>query len=299
MIQFCGRTGRPTDVGINMELFHGRTFATRADSRNDKTRAYAPPIDRGPRRTDNRTIVRLSNSRSHPTRKARPARSRIPSVMIVHRPDRTNRADTAGSGRVRRRADARKLEILRAASTVFRERGFVHSGMRDIATAANLSTANLYHYFRGKDEILFFCQNRSLDRMLAAVDAARTPGHSFTVQLRSILVFHTLCIIDDVEGSAAHLETDSLPPAMRTPLIRKRDDYEKSIRKLVSDGSAAGEFEVTDPVIATRAVLGALNWTARWFRRDGRYTPQAVAEQLADFIILGLAARRPAARARR
>ena len=37
--------------------------------------------------------------------------------------------------------------------------------MRDIAVAADLSPANLYHYFSGKDEILFFCQDRTLDRL--------------------------------------------------------------------------------------------------------------------------------------
>ena len=37
---------------------------------------------------------------------------------------------------------------------MFRERGFAETGMRDIAGAADLSAANLYHYFAGKNEIL-------------------------------------------------------------------------------------------------------------------------------------------------
>src|SRR5678816_4372384 len=60
-----------------------------------------------------------------------------------------------------------------AAARVFGERGFAAAGMREIAHAADLSAANLYHYFRGKDEILFFCQEQALERMLAALAEAR------------------------------------------------------------------------------------------------------------------------------
>ena len=70
-------------------------------------------------------------------------------------------------------ATAQRDAILRAAARLFRERGFADTGMRDIAEAADLSAANLYHYFDGKDELLFYCQDRALDRMLDAVAAAR------------------------------------------------------------------------------------------------------------------------------
>src|SRR5437762_14330683 len=69
------------------------------------------------------------------------------------------------NGHLRRRYLARRLEILRAAGREFRVRGFAETGMRDIAAAAALSPANLYNYFRGKHDILFFCQDNSLDRM--------------------------------------------------------------------------------------------------------------------------------------
>jgi len=45
--------------------------------------------------------------------------------------------------RRRRRHDARRDGILRAAARMFRDRGFAETGMRDIAGAADLSAANL------------------------------------------------------------------------------------------------------------------------------------------------------------
>src|SRR5437773_10155688 len=77
------------------------------------------------------------------------------------------------NGHLRRRYLARRLEILRAAGKEFRVRGFAATGMRDIAAAAALSPANLYNYFAGKHELLYLCQDNSLDRRIAALDKAR------------------------------------------------------------------------------------------------------------------------------
>jgi len=200
---------------------------------------------------------------------------------------RSNGVASAPS-RAERRAEARRLDILRAASRVFRERGFAGAGMREIAAAADLSPANLYHYFGGKHEILYFCQDRSLDRMLGAVGGARRSEERLVDRLRGVIEAHALCLLDKLEGSAAHLELESLPEKLREPILAKRDRYEREIRRLVTEGVDRGEFAPCDPKLVTRAILGAVNWSARWFRRDGADSPEQVASGLADFLVRGL-----------
>src|SRR5437588_10007016 len=107
------------------------------------------------------------------------------------------------NGHLRRRYLARRLEILRAAGREFRVRGFAETGMRDIAAAAALSPANLYNYFRGNHEILFFCQDNSLDRLIAALDQARRTRTSAAIKLSMVIVSHFACLLDEPEGSAA------------------------------------------------------------------------------------------------
>jgi AcrR family transcriptional regulator len=209
---------------------------------------------------------------------------------------KTNARSQAAGGPRQRRRDRQRQAILKAAAQLFRERGFADTGMRDIAEAADLSAANLYHYFAGKNELLVYCQERALDRMLAAVATARQQAASPVEQLRMVLEAHTRTLLDDIEGATAHLQIESLPPAMRDAIVKKRDRYERGIRKIIEDGVKRGEFvEMEAPIIA-RAMLGAMNWTVTWFRPDGPAPAGDVAEALSRFLVRGIASRTPAVR---
>ena len=195
------------------------------------------------------------------------------------------------TSRVQRRYQARRLEILRAAGREFRTRGFAETGMREIAAAADLSPANLYNYFHGKDEILFFCQDSALDRLIANLEKTRRAKAASAERLRSVIVFHLRCVLDEVEGSAAHLLTNSIPHHLQKRLLAKRDRYEQGFRHLVARGIRSGEFFPTDPALAARAILGALNSTVLWFNSQGRLTPDELADNFATYLIRGLQAK--------
>ncbi|HET9735773.1 MAG TPA: TetR/AcrR family transcriptional regulator [Burkholderiales bacterium] len=186
---------------------------------------------------------------------------------------------------MRQRNEARRLDILRAAARVFRRRGIAAAGMREIAEEAGLSPGNLYHYFSGKDEILLFCQERTLERMLAAVKEARGTAAE---RLRAVLQAHVHSMLDELESATAHLDVEALPEGMRAQMIEKRDVYERAIRAIVADGAKSREFARCDASLVTRAMLGAVNWTARWYRPDGPQTPSEIAQALSDYLVKGL-----------
>lgn len=192
------------------------------------------------------------------------------------------------SPRAERRYLARRLQILRATGKMLRLQSFSDMKMRDIAAAADLSPANLYNYFKGKHDLLFFCQDNSLDRMLTALRTARSAKASAAEKLRLVIESHLRCVLDEVEGSAAHLLISQLPAHLQRPLVAKRDRYEDGVRDLIVTGMRSGEFMACDAALATRAILGALNWSVRWFSPEGPLTASQIAHEFSYFLIRGL-----------
>lgn len=204
-----------------------------------------------------------------------------------------------GQSRRERRREEERFRIIRAAERVYRQRGFAAAGMREIAAEADLSPANLYHYFTSKEELLFFCQDRALDRLQEALESARNARGPVDERLREFAVAHVLCLIDDAEGSAAHFEVDALSPPLRARITAKRAEYKDGLRALIALGMRRGELRRADPTLAMRGFSGALNWTAHWYRPDGPYAAAEVAEQIADYAVAGLTAGAPRASQRR
>lgn len=56
----------------------------------------------------------------------------------------------------------KKQHILNAAINVFIENGFEKTSMRDIASAAGLTTGAIYHHFKNKDELFYYAVKEAM-----------------------------------------------------------------------------------------------------------------------------------------
>jgi AcrR family transcriptional regulator len=186
------------------------------------------------------------------------------------------------------RAVGRKLEILRGAAAAFRDKGYAATSVRDIARRLSMVPGNLYYYFRNKQEILYFCQEYSLDVLLReARRIVRLPAPP-EEKVRSLVKAQVLCMLDELHGSAGHIEFHAIPKRRLRRIITRRDEYERMVRDVVAEGLRSGRFAPCDPKLVTLAILGAVNWTARWYRAEGEQPPEKIAGAFADYLVRGL-----------
>lgn len=198
----------------------------------------------------------------------------------------TTARESAATPRVRER----KREILRAASALFRRQGLPATGMRDIAAAAGMAVGNLYYYFRDKQEILAFCQEDALEGLLELVSRVRALPIPADQKLYLLMVGHVARLHEGTPGSIAHLDVNALAPAARQAVLARRDAYEGAYRQLLRQGQEAGLFRTLDPRLAAATILGALNWTAQWFRPDGGKSWRELGHEMADQLLRGVLA---------
>jgi len=191
------------------------------------------------------------------------------------------------------RSLARKREILAAASRVFRRRGLQATGMREIAAELGMAVGNLYYYFTDKEDLLAFVQEEALAALLGIAAEIRALEEPPRRKLLRLLTEHVIRLNDPDEGtpgSLAHLEVEALGERRRKAVLARRDAYERTLRDLIEEGIAAGELRATDSRVAALVVLGALNWTVKWFRPDGPKSARTIGREAAEMLVRGLLA---------
>jgi len=95
---------------------------------------------------------------------------------------------STGAKWVRKRPEARRAEIIAGARDVFAARGFADSGLAEVAGAAHVSKALLYHYFPGgRAELFVSVVDQLLDEFTEELRRAARVPFSPRIRLRHLL----------------------------------------------------------------------------------------------------------------
>lgn len=184
----------------------------------------------------------------------------------------------------------KKKEILQAASRVFRDRGLHGAGMRDIAAELGMTVGNLYYYFENKHELLAFCQEDALAGLRALAERVRALPERADAKLYRLIVGHIELLNEGTPGSLAHLEVEALTGDLRLSALAGRNAYERAVQAILEEGMAARVFRPCDAKVAALALLGAMNWTVKWFRPEGSKRARDIGTEFAELLVRGVLA---------
>jgi len=186
----------------------------------------------------------------------------------------------------------RRAEILHAALRAFGERGYHATTLGHIAERIGVQKTALYHYFPDKEAILYACHRESVNEVGRLLDAARDRDISASERLRHLIGEHVRVMTHTLAGSSLAFEIPALAPEHQQEIVAARDRYERGLRDIITKGIHSGEFRAVDPKVAVFAILGAINWIARWYRPDGSIDAGELGAEFADHLVGGLVCQR-------
>ena len=115
--------------------------------------------------------------------------------------------------------DARRQQIIDAATACFVRSGFHQATMHDICREAQLSPGAVYRYFRSKDEIIEACCEEGLQRTLALLAGAEE--REDTLEASNELIDAAYSELGRSETLASYaLDVDLWAEASRNPRVR-------------------------------------------------------------------------------
>lgn len=184
------------------------------------------------------------------------------------------------------------MDIIDAAALLFHERGYHSTSMEDIAEHVGLAKPTLYHYFRGKDEILLEIHTAMIEVILESHERRLPGGPGRWAELLKGMMGDVIRLMETHPG---HLRIffehqRELPDKYKADIRKKRNVYRDHVRDVIVGGMADGEFREVDAELATLAVLGASNWTYQWLGPGGAYSADQVTDAFYALVIEGLRA---------
>lgn len=188
-----------------------------------------------------------------------------------------------------RKKASKKGLILQRAATMFRERGFAASSMRDLAETVGIEAASLYNHIRSKNEILeaicFEVANLFNER-LQEVESSR---QSSINKIESILRFHVEQMVDNYEKViVSDREWRHLDEPFRANFQNQRRSYRKRFAAIIEEGISKGEIRRIDAPTAVLVMLHAVNGIESWHRSQTKISAEELSNHMIRILIDGL-----------
>jgi TetR/AcrR family transcriptional regulator, cholesterol catabolism regulator len=186
--------------------------------------------------------------------------------------------------------DETRKALIDSALALFGAKGYATTSVQEITEAAGVTKGAFYHHFESKEELLRLIHDEFLDNQLALLRGALDSSDDAAGRLRELLKA-LLASSAKYQSNVTvfYLERRHLTGAQFKEIKRKRDEFDQLFRQVIERGVSDGTFrDDLDPRIVSLAILGMCAWVHQWYRRNGRYTAEQIAEIFSELALSGL-----------
>lgn len=199
--------------------------------------------------------------------------------------------------------DEQREAILGHAAALFAAQGYPSTTMTQVAAAAGLSKAALYHYVADKQQLLREIAHEQVDRLHASVDAViagfdvdRTgSAHEPPERARVRALVEHLVMAYDGRSDALRVLTDEVRYLDAAEHARLQQRQRELVTR-IADAIARWQPALDAPGLVkpvTMLLFGMVNWLGTWLRPGGQLSHASLAPLIAELFVRGVPCVRP------
>ncbi|MGM8216256.1 TetR/AcrR family transcriptional regulator [Bacillaceae bacterium W0354] len=181
-------------------------------------------------------------------------------------------------------------KIIQGSLQLFSEKGFHGVSVNDIIEHCHTSKGGFYHHFKSKDELLYVIHDLFISYVLNEANQVKKKYDEPIEQLYEILKSHVR-VFDLYNDHIVvfYQEHKYLKREYEELIKQKRDDFKEVIMTVVKEGQDRGQFRKDLPTTITgMSILGIVNWTYQWYKKDGPKSIDQIASTYIDIIFRGI-----------
>lgn len=179
-------------------------------------------------------------------------------------------------------------DLVAVAVDLFARKGFAGTSIRDIAAEMEMSTSNIYHYFKTKGDILAAIERETLEPLMAEFRRIAKLDLPPTERLRLLMRTH-LAYMDAhrKESKIFSFLSEEIDGVTKDANRSFQEEtyalYRDHIESILSTSKRAA-----NPTVATFSALGAVVWFLKWYQPEGKNSLDEVINGIVDSVLYGV-----------
>ncbi len=171
---------------------------------------------------------------------------------------------------------------------IFAERGFDAASMEDVARAAGITKASIYHHVPSKEALLARGLDRALSALFGVLDEPDATVGTPRARL-TLIVLRVAEITMSMRAEVSVLFRVRGNSSTERDAVERRRTFDARVSELVREAQATGEVRKDiEPALIVRLIFGMSNSLVEWYRPDGRMAAPTIAQAIEQIAFEGI-----------
>lgn len=179
-------------------------------------------------------------------------------------------------------------KIGKVAARLFYEKGYVETSIDDIADSVKMTKGGIYHYFKSKNEILYFILDHYVNYFLGNLEQELKKNDDAFSKIQFIISRHIDFYCKNLpEGKVLLHEVHCLLPEYFRVIAKKEKKYLNIVARVLS-GYFGKNIQKDQLKVITFCLFGMCNWIYSWYDPRGPVTPERLAKIIYGIFSVGV-----------